>query len=249
MRSLIKKSLFIFSFSVIFMLAGDDWDRVYLSTYPRSGNHWIRYLIEEATGVVTTSVYCDGDHPFHDPEKLPCGGYAPINGYEGTRRYPEKGDVVVTKTHYPCVWKQENDLLQYKKTIRIVRHPVDSFYSYFIRTGQQQEPGQKIPETLLLRFMIMWDEFQTFWNEQPNVITIRYEDLLQFPEMFLESILIESGIDFDIEDVLRAVKRYPPEGGALKHISRYDREQLEFIERYLLHHMESFGYTKDSILY
>ena len=33
------------------ILHANDWKRVYLASFPRSGNHWTRFLIEEATGI------------------------------------------------------------------------------------------------------------------------------------------------------------------------------------------------------
>lgn len=69
-----------------------DWRRAYLATYPRSGNHWTRYLIEEASGIATSSIYVDRI-PQHLKRKFPWGGYCPHRGYEGNRRYPKKSDI------------------------------------------------------------------------------------------------------------------------------------------------------------
>src|SRR5690348_10906431 len=89
----------------------EDWSkRVYLATYPRSGNHWVRYLIEEITHIATSSVYCDGDaDKSHLGKPFPWGGYCPKYGYEGKCRYPTPDDIVVVKTHFPAVPAQEFD--------------------------------------------------------------------------------------------------------------------------------------------
>ena len=44
-------------------------DLVYLASYPRSGNHFLRQMIEEATGMVTYSQYRDGSDADHHPEE------------------------------------------------------------------------------------------------------------------------------------------------------------------------------------
>src|SRR5947209_1600022 len=99
-----------------------NWtSRVYLATYPRSGNHWMRYLIEEATGIATGSTNCDGDPP-HLPDPFPWGGYAADHGYEGHCRYPQYGETVVIKTHSPAFDPLPFDHLPYYRTVRVVRH-------------------------------------------------------------------------------------------------------------------------------
>src|SRR5690349_14416639 len=80
-----------------------EWKRVYLATYPKSGNHWMRFLIEEVTGVATGSVYCDQNQPAHMPAPFAWGGYSTPHGYTGKRRYPTKRDIVVIKTHFPVI--------------------------------------------------------------------------------------------------------------------------------------------------
>src|SRR5690348_17766666 len=104
-----------------FLPAIQDWHkRVYLATYPRSGNHWVRYLIEDVTGLATSSVYVDGDvERSHLGKAFPWGGYAPPFGYEGKCKYPKPEDSVVVKTHYPAVPAQKFDRMSYVKAIRI----------------------------------------------------------------------------------------------------------------------------------
>ena len=62
-------------FGVQGKVTADNWKRAYLVTFPRSGNHWMRYLIEEATQIATGSVYQDMDRPVHLERIFPWGGY------------------------------------------------------------------------------------------------------------------------------------------------------------------------------
>ncbi len=84
---------------------------IYLATFPRSGNHWVRYMLEELTGKVTGSVYCDQDHPVHSPIILPMGGYAPDFGYEGCREYPV--DAFYSYAIYEKKYKRVNIFLRH----------------------------------------------------------------------------------------------------------------------------------------
>lgn len=226
------------------------WDRrVYLATYPRSGNHWMRYLIEEATGIATASVYIDPDPP-HLPDVFPWGGYCMEHGYEGNRRYPEAGEIAVVKTHYPSFIHSRFDELPYEKTIRIIRHPVDSFYSLY-RWEQdyfQQPLEELVPQRTLSKYIQMWRRFQEYWDRAPNVLTIRYEDLYEKPLEYLTLVLEAMGYQVSAADVERAVQKYPPTGGLFKHNEHFTMEDLDKIEIELKDLMELYGYELNKIL-
>lgn len=206
----------------------------------------MRYLIEEATNIATSSVYTDylnvkSSVPPHLKSPFPWGGYCPDHGYEGNRRYPQKGEIVVIKTHYPAYGVTKFDLKPCIKTIRIVRNPIDSFYSYHCH-GRTCPEDEKIPKKKLKGFIDEWKRFQNYWNAQNNVITIYYEDLLAHPHENLELALTHIGYQFTPEDIERAVKKYPPQGAEYKHINIYSREQVETIKRELKDLLTYFDY-------
>lgn len=77
---------------------------VLLASYPRSGNHWVRWLVEESTNLTTLSQYNDTQY-WHSSRGTTYGGggavivpldsdgplrhaYAPTGGYSGTRSLP-----------------------------------------------------------------------------------------------------------------------------------------------------------------
>lgn len=232
--------VFLSSFAALPGFA-DEWNRVFLATYPRSGNHWMRYLIEEATHVATASVYCDPD-PQHLNERFPWGGFCVDHGYDGNCRFPEKEDIIVIKTHFPF-FKTKYDKLPAVKYIRIVRHPVDSIYSLYSYLHGGKPPETIIPTKNVQTFIRSWHKFQNHWNKQKNVYTLRYEDLFNQPYQALSKVLKAMGYNATHEDVERAIKKYPPEGKLLKHLDKYRHEDLVSISTQLHRLMKKFGYT------
>lgn len=238
------QSLIIFCLLSLFSKGfADEWKCVYLATFPRSGNHWVRYLIEEATHIATSSMYCEIDPP-HLKTLFPWGGYVVDHGYEGTSRYPEPGETAIIKTHFPCYsqWHKIGPL-HGTKSIRIIRHPIDSFYSLHIYNARGKPATSRIPKRMLQHFIDMWQTFQDFWDAQPDVFTVRYEDLYERPHETLKQILQEAGYFLCDEDITRAVAKHPPRGGLLKHLERFSPEDLELISSELNEPMRQYGYS------
>ncbi len=230
----------------------ENWPcRIYLATFPRSGNHWIRYLIEEATHVATSSVYDDPDPP-HLEKVFPWGGYCCKGGYKGVCRYPEKDEAVLIKTHFPSMFRSYFDGLPFKKAIRIIRHPIDSFYSLYLWDQKYRHPGepieQKIPEKNLTNYIQAWKRYMEYWDSVDNVVTVRYEDLCMNPKKYLKTILSETGYRFDIEDISRAVGKFPAiQNQFLKHIDHFTVQNLEAIRSEMSELMARHGYELNKI--
>jgi len=219
--------------------ASDDWDRVYLASFPRSGNHWMRYLIEELTDVATSSVFHD-DVPRHMKKRYPWVAFMPKNGYNGERRYPTQDDLVVVKTHYPCNNKNPGDNLPYIKTIRILRNPVDSFRSHY--NWYRDFAKQRLGPGYLDTFIKDWRRFQEYWNKKPNVYTIRYEDLMTDTFGTLKGVVKELGLNCTDVDIQRAVDKHPPKGSILKHLNTFSNRQLDKIRGDLSDLLDDFNY-------
>lgn len=225
-----------------------NWEnRIYLATYPRSGNHWMRYLIEEATHIATSSTYCDPD-PQHLKTVFSWGGYCCDHGYEGICSYPEEGEKFVVKTHFPTMHISSFDDLPYLKTVRVVRHPVDSIYSlyFWVQNYKNQPAEHMVPRDFLLKSINSWLVFQQYWNQAENVLTIRYEDLYNNPVEHLTLVLDTIGYEVTEEDIQRAVSHYPPTGGLNKHSEHFTEEDLSLINDKLGPLMELYGYPKIS---
>jgi hypothetical protein len=221
-----------------------DWERVYLASYPNSGNHWVRYLVEDAAHIASSSVYQDPE-PYHLPDAFPWGGFCSPYGYRGNCRYPEISEKVLLKTHYPRFSnKAKNfDLKPYKKTIRIVRHPVDTIYAcYKFWVRDQKNPPARIPRRQLRNHVKWWKGFHKYWNKQPNVITIRYEDIFNDAEIELRKMLEILEYKVSDDDIIRALVANPPTGSILKHYRYFYPEDIEYIKKELKDLIDQFGY-------
>lgn len=231
----------LLAFCSVSTVNADRWKRVYLASYPRSGNHWVRHLVEEATHIATSSVYCDQDPP-HLFSAFPWGGHCCKNGYKGNCRYPSPHDFILLKTHFPAKSARPFDLQTSIKTIRIVRHPIDAFYSYYIYSHKGKNPADSIPSHIVERYMKSWRHFQNYWNTQPKVATYRYEDLMKNPKKYLKKILKRIGYSFDEADIDRAISKFPPTGSLLKHRYKYRLKDVMIIREELKDLMAQFDY-------
>jgi len=203
-----------------------QWERVYLVSFPRSGNHWVRFLVEEASHIVTSSVYKDRDYP-HLPNIFPWGGYCTDHGYTGNCRYPKASEAVLLKTHYPYYNKPLESTKRTK--ICLIRHPIDALYSFYVYQ-QKKDDSQDLPSKFLHKMISYWKSFYEFWGAQENVLLIRYEDLYANPAFYLAQIIDVLGYDIQQSDIQRAVDLYPSSGGILKHRFHYTEEDIQFIK-------------------
>lgn len=96
-----------------------------LASFPGSGNTWTRYLLQQATGIWTGSVY-------HD-KALP--------GSVFQSEDIQDSSVLFVKTHK---YKQ-HDTKMYSKAVLIVRDPKDAIYAEFNRQ-QGGRVGHASPE-------------------------------------------------------------------------------------------------------
>lgn len=221
-----------------------EWSqRIYLATYPRSGNHWMRYLIEDATHIATGSVYPDGDPP-HLPDPFPWEAFSTDGGYRGDCRFPRPNEPIIVKTHYPALGRKAFDNRSAVKVIRIVRHPVDSFYSWYVFKNKGEEEIQKtIPRENLELMVRKWKRFQDYWDIQSNVLTIRYEDMLIDLEGNLTKVLNAIGYKYTQSDLNYAVELNKPRGGILKHLDHFTSADLAYIVQELSVQMKKYNYT------
>jgi hypothetical protein len=219
------------------MLFGEEWNTVYLASFPRSGNHWVRFLVEEATHITTSSVYRDKDFP-HLPDVFPWGAYSTDHGYEGHCQYPTYDDPVLVKTHYPFFPKKIHP--EPKRAICLIRHPIDAFWSFHIYKNGKE--AAQIDKPRLEELIQGWRLFYEFWKKQPEVLIIRYEDMHCNTALYLSLILQTAGFSFSPLDIERSVTKYSPLGKPLKHIIHYDDESIEMIKTELADILIEFSY-------
>lgn len=216
---------------------------VNLASFPRSGNHWVRFLVEEATHISTSSTYRDGDFK-HKKNPFPLDGFSVRNGYFGGCRLPSTNDPLLLKTHFPWLTHKEH---RYKNahTICLIRHPVDSIYSYYEyqRKLNSIQVGSVIDLEYIESRIKGWVKFYKYWEKQEGVLLIKYEDLQKDPETMITQILLHAGFTFEEEDVKRAIKKHAPFGHPLKHIDKYTTDQIKLIKEIAGDSLDRYEYT------
>ncbi|XP_071790324.1 sialate:O-sulfotransferase 2-like isoform X2 [Asterias amurensis] len=141
---------------------------VALASFPGSGNTWVRYLIERATGIYTGSIYNDKDL-FN-------------KGFKGELKDWRKGTTIAVKTHNP----DPKRISEYKAVILIIRNP----YNAIIAEHNRQFGGGHVgvaPESK--RKGKAWTRFvkelsarwklvaNNYINSQQMLHIVYYEDL------------------------------------------------------------------------
>lgn len=155
-------------------------DKVLLVSYPRSGNSFLRKLIEHYTGIITGSD--SRTNRVLTSALLACGFYG-----EGIA----DSSVLVVKSHYP----ERMGYVKFgvKKVILLVRNPFDTLESYFHMGMTDTHNKNLTDETMLSLRSIwqdfirneteIWNKFHEYWLEQAeksniSMLVVRYEDLV-----------------------------------------------------------------------
>lgn len=152
-----------------------------LASFPRTGNSWLRSLVEKAIGYGTSSMYCDTRLAF----RWEC---------ESNNRF-------LMKTHYPHKFDSAAQLAvsearsirwrKYDRCIYLVRNPFDAFMSYFMyqrAKGNHVQKARHFPHAFFQKAQVsrMLARFKTHWHywmaeaQLPNLV-LRYEDLKRDP--------------------------------------------------------------------
>ena len=169
---------------------------VALASYPGSGNTWLRYLLQQATGLMTGSVYCD-----HDLLN---------NGFPGEG--VTNGSVIVVKTH-------ECDRNKFKKAVLLIRDPYEAILAEFNRrnsatNGHLGHVGRAKPAAFRskewLSFVhdgpMEWERTNNFWrrafDKNPhNLLVVHYSVLKEKTMLELGRILNFLNVDVSNETI------------------------------------------------
>ena len=138
-----------------------------LVSYPGSGNTWIRYLLEAATGVFTGSIFYD--------ESIESAGH-----YGEARHYAD-GTTILQKTHHNAVyqfgldWRQKHIRQFGGRAVLVIRNPykaIISFYNFKYTGGSHTE--------IVAAERLHSVEFQEFVREGAAKWLELIEDWLQY---------------------------------------------------------------------
>lgn len=217
---------------------------VWVASYPRSGNTFLRVILHQAFGVRTYSLHSDD---------LDIGADPSTSQIVGHRRLPEGwsvhqarigSDLWAVKTHDGPV---ESD-----KTIYIIRDGREAALSYFKYLQMYTKQGASLVETIAGAVDFGgWSNHVLAWNpqERPNTLLLRFEELITDPGEHVRRIAdflelepaVESLPSFD--DLHRANPKFFRSGQTSSWIRVFDPDTHCLF--WLLHHeaMTKYGYT------
>eukprot|EP00048_Salpingoeca_helianthica_P001092 m.46514 g.46514 ORF g.46514 m.46514 type:complete len:358 (-) comp11140_c0_seq2:30-1103(-) len=177
--------------------------RMVLATIPRSGNGWLRGLIEAAIGVGTLSVFPE-EGAVYDARTQ---AYGPDCGWLGDCALvhaPREGDPLIVKTHFPfTTLDNKADLMRRGLSdagahvaylFLPVRNVLDN-HEAWVRYNRQRHGNASFPVSTLREFAAAWAEHHDFWfSLGAPCFTYRYEDLVDNPLAILVRMLKTSGL-------------------------------------------------------
>jgi len=154
-------------------------------SYPRSGNSYMRSLVERATGFQTSSVYCDPslEKTFH----AEC----------------DHRTNFFVKTHFPSLGGDKKldpskYYRQFDQVVHVVRNPLDAIASWWqlnaakssLAMSDPLRHAAKVADKVfgladrrdMIRYIDRWDHHTHYWSSVPvHRHTLRYEDLKAQP--------------------------------------------------------------------
>ena len=228
---------------------------VWLASYPKSGNTWVRaflanYLSNAQTPVSINDIhkYGVGDNILGMYQRV-AGGPLDLKDTELSVKLRGKvlagivannADVNLVKTHNINNHVYNIHLIPPQVTrsaIYIMRNPLDMVSSYARHFGLTVEDaahrichphnGSGAYEKNVATFMGSWSEHVKSWTRALPypVLVLRYEDMLAQPEVEFAKVVQHFGMPVDPERLARAIKNC-----SFDELKRQESEQ-EFIER------------------
>lgn len=165
----------------LFLLSQRGGRRVALASFPRSGNTWFRFLLENATG----------EHTGNASSKP-------------SRILPRSGDGIVIKTH-------RKDSFRYTHAIHLVRNPfdvIDSFYDWKASLGWEWKYGELSWDDFVQLTLPLWRAHTRHWlDARPARFLVRYEDCVRDPVGQFGALLTWLGRPVSEEQLREAVER------------------------------------------
>ncbi|GAA93841.1 uncharacterized protein L969DRAFT_92244 [Mixia osmundae IAM 14324] len=156
----------------------DAIPKTVFASFPRSGNSYLRSLVERSTGYRTASIYCD--RPLQKTFRAECESY---------------NNTFLLKSHYP--WGHDADKGDadmhwqlFDRSVRIIRNPLDTVFSLYnfalthSHTGRVEDlaPFGDADRVHLARHLNLWSSHEDYWSRVPiQEHLIRYEDLHDHP--------------------------------------------------------------------
>lgn len=166
---------------------------VFLVSYPRSGNTWVRFLI--ANMLKPEGVEID----FHNVQD-----YVP--------EISRNNDIIEALPSPRVIKSHALYNSTFPRVIYLVRDGRDVYVSYYYYRLKQLDEGLTFSSFLRRKdhFPSLWKEHIESWmnwdQPEPNILLVRYEDLLSKPETELRKMVEFIGIEVSGEAITQAVE-------------------------------------------
>jgi len=238
----------------------DKRERVWLASYPRSGNTYMRLIMEQVTGIHT-------------------GTPAPPNSKKGVQALYDRGFIAegitddrvwMVKTHFPERARPGGEGIRGHKVMLMMRNPFDSIDSYFnLRTTGTHD--QSLEEEEYTRLAELFDEhvndevaclkkYFVFWkNADIPCLFVKYEDLkANFKDLATEMVQFilnkkdisgteeQKRLDMVIAEGLKNLYK-PRVGTNFNSLHHYSKDQIRLILTQLREEMIDFGFLTDEL--
>ncbi|KAK3085150.1 hypothetical protein FSP39_025116 [Pinctada imbricata] len=167
--------------------------RTALVSFPGSGNTWIRHIVQQATGILTGSVY-------NDKSLLQ-------NGFPGEGI--SNGSVILIKTHK---WG-EMERSRYRRAVLILRNPYDALLAEFNRRH-----GGHMGYASEMHFRSEWSKYVTIMSDEwvkmnydwlqfsSSLHVTHYENFRKNPKAEIKSLLKFLNVTIPFKDMLCVMK-------------------------------------------
>ena len=219
---------------------------VWLASYPRSGNTFVRILLRQGFGLKTYSLHQGDDKDFGDEKLSDIVGHttaAPEHDLVSEAR--ASSELYVIKTHQPPLTDDP--------AIYIVRDGRSATVSYFHYVNEGKE--FKIPMEAMIDgndFSGSWSGHYAAWEplKRPNTLLLRYEEITRDPETAIEVIgeflklKGEKTVPKTFSDLQQTAPKFFRAGSDEKNIA----EMTPYLGRFAAHHgrlMVELGYMRD----
>ncbi|XP_026318227.1 WSCD family member AAEL009094-like [Hyposmocoma kahamanoa] len=207
---------------------------VCLISGPGSGNTWLRYLLQQATGIITGSVYKD--------ESLL------MQGFPGESR--KDGSVLLVKSHGPMDFT--SNLVQFDSVVLLIRNPKDSILAAFnVMYGLHLKLKENVTEDVIFHnmhnihdivappsifgefggnwsrvvncFIIAWTALYTEWLTKYHgpMHVVFYENLVEDTRNELQAILDFLNVTVSSWDITCAIHRKSGLDNLFRHVKKY----------------------------
>lgn len=150
--------------------------KLWLASYPRSGNTLIRLVLNQAFGIKSTSLYPSEDKSMNEQPEW----FRERIGYAGPLDRINSEQWVGVKTHGPPTDDEP--------AIYVVRDGRAVLASYFhlLRDFSTAKPMNEIIAGDV--WVGSWSDHVRAWSDRPKTLVLRYEDLTSDPEPQCEAI-------------------------------------------------------------